>query len=68
MKAAVGKDISIFQVTGAIVGLHRKAARGEIVLRNSKSYKAFMANHRKQWARYSSSKYQTPKYQAALAV
>jgi RNA polymerase sigma factor (sigma-70 family) len=66
MKAAVGKDISVFQITGAIVGLHRWVSKGELKLRNLKAYKAFIANHRKKWATYKSSKYQTPKYQAAL--
>jgi hypothetical protein len=66
MKALVGKDISIFQITGKIVGLHKLVLKGELVLRDFNAYKKVMDNHRKKWATYKSSKYQTPKYQAAL--
>jgi hypothetical protein len=57
MKASVGKDVSVFQVTGAIVTFHRQVAKGEIILKDPKTYKAFMDAKRAKWASYKSDKY-----------
>jgi hypothetical protein len=64
MKASVGKDVSIFQVTGAIVTFHRQVAKGEIVLKDPKAYKAFMDARRAKWASYKSDRYK--KYKTRL--
>jgi len=61
MMKSLGEDISVFQVTGYIVTLHKKVMEGQIDLRDLKSYKNYLNAHRAKWATYKSAKYQTKK-------
>jgi hypothetical protein len=51
------EEISIFQVTGYIVTLHRRVAQGDLQIRDLKAYKEFMGYHRAVWKSYNSPKY-----------
>lgn len=60
-KNELSSEISVFQVTGYCVGLHNKAARGEVQVRDKEAYDRFIQEHRAQWATYKSEKYQGKK-------
>jgi RNA polymerase sigma factor (sigma-70 family) len=56
-KAKMSVDVTIFQITGQIVSLHRKVAKGEIILRRLDAYNRYLDNRRKLWASYDSPRY-----------
>ena len=51
------EEISIFQVTGYIVALHRKVTRGDLQVQDQESYKDYIGYHRAVWKSYNSPKY-----------
>jgi len=51
-------EITIFQVTGCIVSLHRQVAQGRLELRDMEAYVKFIRSHRNLWKTYDSPKYQ----------
>ena len=50
-------EITIFQVTGCIVNLHRQVAQGQLELRDMNAYVKFIRSHRNLWKTYDSPKY-----------
>lgn len=57
IKEKLDPVVSIFQITGIIVQLHREVAIGKIKMVNMRSYKRFIRKHRQRWATYNSDKY-----------
>jgi hypothetical protein len=57
LKETMSKDVSVFQITGQVVRLHRAVARGEIALKNKKAYNAAIQARRDKWKTYDSAKY-----------
>jgi hypothetical protein len=53
----MSKDISVFQITGQVVRLHRAVAKGEIALKNKRAYTAAIQAKRSKWMTYNSEKY-----------
>lgn len=50
-------DVSVFQVVGAIVMLHREVKNGTLLLRDMAAYKAALTAHRDHWLTYRGEKY-----------
>ena len=57
MRKSMHKDISVFQITGQVVRLHREVEQGTIVLKNKKAYTLSIKARRSKWAGYNSKKY-----------
>ena len=57
LKKNMSKDISIFQITGQVVRLHREVAKGTITIKNKKAYTAAIQAKRNKWKTYNSEKY-----------
>lgn len=57
LKKTMSDDISVFQITGQVVGLHREVEQGTIVLRNKRAYTLSIKARRNKWATYNSKKY-----------
>jgi hypothetical protein len=55
-------DVSIFQITGAIVGLHRKVRTGIIQVKDPLKYQSHINIKRQTWASWNSPKYQELKF------
>lgn len=51
-------EVTIFQITGCIVSLHRKVAQGLLNLRDMSAYEKFIRSHRNLWKTYDSPRYQ----------
>lgn len=49
--------VAIFQVTGYVTTLHDRVKRGELNVRDKRSYEAYLKEHRDRWATYDSPKY-----------
>jgi hypothetical protein len=58
LKKTMSKNISVFQITGRVVGLHREVEQGTIVLKNKRAYTLSIKARRNKWATYKSKKYQ----------
>lgn len=61
IRAKLSPEISIFQVTGIVVQLHKKVKKGQLKLKNMRNYRKFIQGHRKHWTTYNSEKYQKMK-------
>jgi RNA polymerase sigma factor (sigma-70 family) len=57
LKKVMSEDISVFQITGQVVGLHREVEQGTIVLKNKRAYTLSIKARRNKWATYNSKKY-----------
>jgi hypothetical protein len=57
LKKTMSKDISVFQITGQVVRLHREVAQGTIALKNKRAYTAAIQARRDKWKTYNSKKY-----------
>jgi RNA polymerase sigma factor (sigma-70 family) len=51
------KEITIFQITGCIVGFHGEVAKGQLRLSDMKGYEEFIRSHRNLWKTYNSPRY-----------
>jgi hypothetical protein len=60
-KQTMDPEIAIFQITGYIVGLHKKVREGHITIRNVESYNNYLRKRREMWASWKSSRYQALK-------
>ena len=58
LKKTMDKDISIFQITGQVVRLHREVTKGTITLKNKRAYTTALQAKRGKWMTYKSKKYQ----------
>jgi len=57
LKKTMSENISVFQITGQVVGLHREVEQGTIVLKNKRAYTLSIKARRNKWATYKSKKY-----------
>lgn len=66
-KKTVDPEIAIFQITGYIVGLHRKVKNGLITIENVKAYEEYLRKRREMWSSWKSSRYQALKEKLSKA-
>jgi len=64
LKETLGRGVSIFQVVGAINGLHRQVSNGTLPVKNMEAYKKNIQARRRLWKTYKSYKYQPKKFPA----
>jgi ribosomal protein S13 len=57
LKKTMSKKVSIFQITGQVLRLHREVARGTVTLKNKRAYIRCVQAKRRKWMTYKSEKY-----------
>ena len=57
IRAKLGNDVSVFQVSGFVTRLHQQVMAGELEVRDINAYRAAIRSHRKHWLTYEGDKY-----------
>ena len=68
LKETLGRNVTIFQVVGAINGFHRQVRDGVLTVKNMEAYKKNIQARRRLWRTYKSHKYQPKKFPAPVQV